>query len=337
MESSAYLLKFFTTKMGIIPTGFVICQMDSDYKSYGMKCASFGWLHVNNLESCKLLMNACETYAREQGFKRLRGPINYPKIIGGVGYQVMGHDAPLMTGVVFNSPEMQEAEFLEQLGYEPESEYCCMEVVQKTWDKGDKLDEGIDIKFLTAKQIRILKPELMDLARSSFYSILADAPGGESRMDEILDSYDTMIEYLKVNQEPLDINPVALFKVTRFVEIFYNSDPIKAVPCCVIAFDKVSGQLVGAIMAIPNLYQIWKEERLTEINVDTAMIKKEYTGRGIFSAMNNVGQLMCSYRGANYFEGTTIWANNDRAMKTIFPHSKMLRKHIVFQKRLLKK
>lgn len=333
-----YSLKFFMVrKDGNLPLGFVVCQMDPDYKSYGMKCASFGWLHASDFESCKLLMEACEQYTREQGFKKLRGPINYPKYIGGVGYQVMGHNAPLMNGVAFNSPQMKEVEFLKRLSYEPESEYSCVNVVQKTWDKGDNLDHGIVIKFLPPDEIRALKPKLMELAKNSFYSVLADAPGGSCRLDEMFDSYDSMIQYLKANQEPLDIDPETYFKVPRFIEFFKASDPINAVPCCPIAFDIETGEIAGTIMAVPNLYQIWKEVPLTEINVDTAMIKKEYAGKGIFSAMNNIGQLMCRYRGAEYFEGTTIWSNNDRAVKTIFPHSTPLRKHIVFQKRLLRK
>jgi hypothetical protein len=38
--------------------------------------------------------------------------------------------------------------------------------------------------------------------------------------------------------------------------------------------------------------------------------------------------------GINYFEGTGIWANNSRAIETIFPHSKRKRTHVVVQKRM---
>jgi hypothetical protein len=249
----------------------------------------------------------------------------------------MGYDAPLMSGVPFNSAEMKEFHFLKELGYELESEYSCVEVIQRSWDKGDNLHKDIELKFLPPDKLRALKSELMGLARNSFYSVLADAPGGSCRMDEIFDSYDELMSYLKAMQPPLEIDPEVFFKIPRFIEIFKASDPIEAVPCCLVAFDKNTGEVAGTIMAIPNLFQIWKGERLTEINVDTAMIKKEYAGRGIFSAINNVGQLMCRYRGADYFEGTTIWNNNDRAIKTIFPHCTLKRKHVIFQKRLLKK
>ena len=64
------------------------------------------------------------------------------------------------------------------------------------------------------------------------------------------------------------------------------------------------------------------------------MVKKGYFGKGIFSALNNIGQLTCNLHGVDYFEGTAIWSNNSRAIDTIFPHCSPLRKHNVVQKRI---
>jgi hypothetical protein len=101
-----------------------------------------------------------------------------------------------------------------------------------------------------------------------------------------------------------------------------------------MAFDKFTGELVGIILCLPDLYQTWRGEPITRVNVDTAMVKKGYYGRGIFSALNNIGQLTCIMRGLTYFEGTSIWSNNTRAIDTIFPHCRPIRKHLVMQKRL---
>jgi hypothetical protein len=90
-------------------------------------------------------------------------------------------------------------------------------------------------------------------------------------------------------------------------------------------------------MTLPNLFQLWIKEPLTHLNVDTVIIKKEYAGRGIFSSLQNVGQITSRLYGFDYVEGTTIWANNDRAIKTIFPHCSPLRTHYVLQKRILRK
>ncbi len=68
-----------------IQVGFVFCQIDADYRSYGMRCPTFGWLHAQNFEACKLLMGECEKFVKAHKFKKLRGPINYPKKVGGLG------------------------------------------------------------------------------------------------------------------------------------------------------------------------------------------------------------------------------------------------------------
>lgn len=333
-----YPLKVFATFQESIPTGFVVCQIDPEYRSYGMRCGTFGWLHSDNLESCNLLMNACENYIRENKLKRLRGPINYPKFVGGVGFQILGHDAPMINGVAFNSANMREKMFLEKLGYKQESEYSCLHVTEKTWGKGNTLDSRIRLKLGTPYEIRTLKPKLIELARNSFYSVLADSPGGSSRVEEIFKHYDAMIPYLGETSKILEIDPKTYFRIPEFIEAFEGcDDPTKVVPSAPMAFDRETGELVGIILALPNYFQIWKNEKLTHMNVDTVMIKKEYAGMGIFSALNNIGQLMCEYRGTKYIEGTTIWSNNDRAIKTIFPHGTLRRKHIVCQKRLLKK
>ena len=64
------------------------------------------------------------------------------------------------------------------------------------------------------------------------------------------------------------------------------------------------------------------------------MVRKDYAGRGIFSALNNIGQLTCNLNGIKYYEGTTIWTNNIDAVNSIFPHCKHIRKYYVLQKRI---
>ena len=62
---------------------------------------------------------------------------------------------------------------------------------------------------------------------------------------------------------------------------------------------------------------MWRGDTISRVNVDTAMVKKGYYGKGIFSTLNNIGQLTCIIRGLNYYEGTSIWSNNTRAIDTI--------------------
>ena len=135
-----------------------------------------------------------------------------------------------------------------------------------------------------------------------------------------------------------DFDPQTYADMPGFLETWNAADLENIVTTSIFAFDRTSGELVGLLMAQPNMYQLWSGEPLTHMNVDTIIIKKEYAGKGIFSALHNIGKSLSSaVYGYDYFEGTSIWANNDRAIKTIFPHSSPLRTHHVVQKRILRK
>jgi len=330
-----YKIRFiYATQDGIF-IGFVICQIDGDYKSYGRSCPTFGWLHARDLKTCRALMAECEKFVRENKKKKLRGPINYPKSIGGIGFQTEGFEAPMMSGVAFGDPKSKVLEHLQQLGYKKDSKYSCLDIFLKKWDKGKNLNENIAVRFLPLDEIRNLKEEIMGLASQSLYAVLADAPGGRARFDEMMDGYAQACKRLKLVGEKF---PQDYADVPGFRETWESCDLKKIVPMGIFAFDRNTNELVGAILCQPNLFQLWTGESLTHLNIDTAMIKKEYTGRGIFSALHNIGVLLASTAyGFNYYEGTTIWANNDRAIKTIFPHGIPTRTHYVVQKRLLKK
>ncbi|NVM16979.1 MAG: hypothetical protein HWN80_04635 [Candidatus Lokiarchaeota archaeon] len=330
-----YKIKFFFTKENENITGFVVCQIDHEYRSYGMKCPTFGWLHSKDFLSCELLMGECEDFVRENRLRKIRGPINFPKITGGIGYQIEGFEAPMLNGVAFNEPSSKILEYLLELGYQKESKYSCLEVTESNWNKGNNLDKNIVLRFFPTSEIRKLRSKILTLAQNSFHSVLADAPGGKSRYEEMMESYDLAFGNRVAVKK--DIDPRAYSSVPKFIEAWESCDLNNIVPCCPIAFDRTSGELVGVIMALPNLFQFWSKKTLTHLNVDTVIIKNEYAGRGIFSSLQNIGQITSRLYGFDYVEGTTIWANNDRAIKTIFPHCTPLRTHIVVQKRILRK
>jgi hypothetical protein len=330
-----YKIRFSYTYQDGILTGFVICQIDGDYKSYGMPCPTFGWLHARDLETCRALMTECEKFVRENKKRKLRGPINYPKFIGGIGFQTEGFEAPMMSGVAFGDPKSKVLEYLQQLGYKKDSKYSCVYIFFNKWAKGKDLDENIAVRFLPLDEISDLKEQIMALASQSLYAVLADAPGGRARFEEMIDGYAQACKILKLISEEF---PQEYADVPGFRETWESCDLKKIVPMAVFGFDRNTNELVGVIMCQPNLFQLWNGESLTHLNVDTAMIKKEYAGKGIFSALHNIGVFLSSTAyGFNYYEGTTIWANNDRAIKTIFPHGIPTRTHYVVQKRLLKK
>jgi hypothetical protein len=331
-----YKIRFiYTTQNGTL-TGFVVCQIDDEYRSYGKSCPTFGWLHSKNFLSCKKLMNECENFVRMNNSRKIRGPINYPKLIGGIGWQTEGFTSPLMSGVAFNDPGSNVLDYLKELGYKIDTKYSCVDAFVKIWEKGKELDDNIMIRFLPLDEIRTLKSQILNLAQQSFYSVLADATGGQSRWDEIMEIYYQAGKKVKVLNPSFD--PQTYADMPGFLDTWNAADLENIVSTSIFAFDRCSGELVGALMAQPNMFQLWAEIPLSHMNVDTVIIKKEYAGKGIFSALHNIGKTLSSaVFGYNYFEGTTIWANNDRAIKAIFPHSSPLRTHYVVQKRILRK
>ena len=311
--------------------GLVICQIDPDYTSYSRKCGTFGWFYTDYLKICREMIKECELFVKENKIRRLRGPINFPKSLGGIGIQTMGFQEQMLYGVAFSSPESKTLEFLQSLGYRKESEYTCVYVSQKTWNKGKKIDRDIIFRYFPLEILYDFIDDIENLANNSLYEILPDS-SGINRIHEFFESFSRIPK--SFYNKKLDINPKNFSEEPKFMEAWEMCDLEKIEPFAPMAFDRKTGKLVGILLGLPDLYQLWTENSLTRCNVDTAMIKKEYYGKGIFSALNNIGQLTCNLYEINYFEGTTIWSNNSRAIDTIFPHCTPIRKHYVVQKRI---
>ena len=317
--------------------GSVVCQLDPDYTSYGRKCATFGWLNAKNFEACEILMKKCEEFAKMSKTRKIRGPINFPKALGGVGYQTEGFDQRLLYGVAYSDPKSEMANYLNRLGYETESEYSCLRVTEKTWEKGVKIDKNVKFRFFELKELMNMKEKMLDLAKQSFHSLLPDTSGGEHRLDELFHVYSELSNG-GYNRDKIDLK--LLSDVPEFVEALESCDLKKVEVMMPMAFNRESNELVGMLIGIPDLYQHWLGEPVTRCNVDTAMVKKGFDGKGVFSALNNIGQVLGATYGLTYLEGTGIWTsnskdlNNENAIKTIFPHCELIRKHVVVEKRL---
>ena len=111
-----YKIKVFIAYNNLEICGFVISQIHPTYTSYGRKCGTFGWLNVKNFETCKKLIERCEIFTRNQGLRKIRGNINFPKGLGGIGIQASGFEQQMMYGVAFSNPKTNLIEFLEKLG-----------------------------------------------------------------------------------------------------------------------------------------------------------------------------------------------------------------------------
>lgn len=331
LSNPEYKIKVFVGYNGSQPCGFIVCQIDPYYTSYSRKCGTFGWLHAHSIEVCRRLMRSCEQFVRENKVRKLRGNINFPKNIGGIGIQFQGFDQKMLFGVAFNSPESQVLNYLDQLGYGRESEYTCVRVEQQTWDKGKKIDDDIEFRYFTLNELYSMVDDIRGLAKSSFFEILPDS-SGQNRIYEFFDAFSKVPESFRTLPE--GFTPDKYTNIPQFKEAWENCDLEEIEIWAPLAFDKTTGELAGALLGLPDLYQALNGEPITRANVDTAMVKKGYYGKGIFSALNNIGQQTAGIFGIDYYEGTAIWSNNERAINTIFPHCAPIRKHIVQQKYL---
>jgi len=231
--------------------GFVFCQIDQDYRSYGMRCPTFGWLHAQNFEVCEALMGECEKFVRYHKKKKLRGPINYPKKVGGLGFQTEGFVAPMMSGVAFNDPGSNVLAYLEALGYKTDAKYSCVDAFVKKWEKGKELDDNIMTRFLSLDEIKALKEQILGLANQSFYSVLADATGGKDRFEEIMEMFHQASKKVKITNP--DFDPQTFADMPGFLDTWNAADLKNIITTSIFAFDKTSGELVGVLMAQPNM------------------------------------------------------------------------------------
>ena len=331
-QSKQYPITSFIASLDSEICGFVICQIDPNYSSYGRKCGTFGWLYADSFDISALIMKKCAQFVREHKVRKLRGPINCPKSLGGLGYQIMGFKEPMLYGVAYNNPKSQILEYLLRLGYIKESQYACVRVEQKTWKNGKKIDKDVILRYGNLEEIISLKEEILNLGKNSFHEILPDSSGRDERFNEFIYAF-TQIPKIS-RKVPQDFIAQEHSSNPHFIEAWENCNLNSFEMFAPMAFDRHTNELVGILLGLPDLYEAWLGNSVTRCNVDTAMVRRDYTGKGIFSALNNIGQHTCSFFGVNYFEGTTIWSNNSRAIDTIFPHCTPIRKHLIFQKRV---
>lgn len=311
--------------------GFVISEIHPSYLSRNRRSATFGWLHAKNFNVCKLLLENCEIFARENNIKLIRGNINFPKGLGGIGIQEMGFDEQMLYGVPFNDPNSKIIEYLEQLGYHRDVEYVCMEVTHKNWTKGKRLDKNIKIRYLTFEDLFKRKEEINAIARNAFYSIVPDS-SGENRFNEVMKIFDQIPLSHYILPDKFDLSNYS--DQPEFLEAWMSCNLEKVNSFVHMAFDRKTDELVGIIFCLPDLYQLWLDQPITRVNVDTVMVKKNYNGKGIFSSLNNIGQLTGNMYGITYYEGTGIWMVNKDAIRTVLPHGRINRRFYVWQKRL---
>ena len=332
-HNDEYKFSIFIAEYQNKKCGFVICLIHPTYKSYGKKCGIFGWLHCsNNFNICKELIRKCEEYVKNNNVKRLRGNINIPKNLGGFGIQIEGFHEQMLYGVPYSDPNSRIPQYLEELGYKPDTEYISMLVTKKMWNSSKTIPNYIRYLYLSYKEITERIEEFHNLIAESFHGQIPIPDSiGKYRLLEILEIYPAISKKYRIPKDYDAINH------KDFSDNIVNSnkyDLKEVVPYWPLAFDIESQKLVGAVITIPDFYEYYQGNPITRVNVDTVIVHKDYTGKGIFSGLNNIGQLGLNLNGVSYFEGTSIWNKNPEAVKAFFPHGITIRKFKVFQKRI---
>lgn len=336
-----YKIKVFIAYSNGEPCGYVVSDLNPEYKSYGRKCGTFGWLYAATFNVCKKLLKQCELFVRENKLRRIRGPINFPKNQMGFGLQTEGFQEQMLYGVANANPNKKLYQYILNLNYEAESDYTCMSVDVESWKKGNALDKNLKLCCLSLKELLEKLDDIIDLARDSFSTLLPDTSGGGRENVKELIRLATNIpkSHFGYHEYPDLYNKYA--NIPEFIEAWKQADLEDMVTVFPMVLEKKTGKLIGMLIGVLDYYQYWRDEYVSRINVHTAMVRKGYNGKGVFSSLNNFGQATNrTMKGTTYFEGTTIWTknsrgvNNDRAVSSIFPHCTPIRKHVVFEKRI---
>ena len=336
-----YKIKVFIAYSDENPCGYVVSDLNPEYKSYGRKCGTFGWLNVKNFYVCKELLTQCELFVKENKLRKIRGPVNFPKNQMGFGLQTEGLTEEDLYGVASPSSNTELFQYILNLNYIAESEYTCMKVDVESWNKGNVLDKNLKLSCLSLSELYEKLDEIVDLTGDSFSALLPDTSGGGRENVKNLLELATNIPCSHFGFKECSNLYEKYRDIPEFVEAWKEADLENIVTLFPMVLERKTNKLIGMLIGVPDYYQHWKGEYVSRINVHTAMVRRGYNGKGVFSSLNNFGQATNrSMMGTTYFEGTSIWTrnskgvNNEGAVNSIFPHCTPIRKHTVFEKRV---
>ncbi|MFW9875486.1 MAG: hypothetical protein ACFFG0_20460 [Candidatus Thorarchaeota archaeon] len=336
-----YKIKIFIAYSEGKPCGFVVSDLNPEYKSYGRKCGTFGWLRAENQEVCQLLLKQCELFVKEHKLRKIRGPINFPKNRMGFGLQISGTEEQWLFGVAPSNGNPDLYNYLINCNYAPESEYTCMHVIEESWKKGNTLDKNLKLCCLSLDELEDKMDEIVELAADSFSSLLPDTSGGgRKNVEELVHLASNVPKQNFRYQQVYD--PFNYYKhIPEFIEAWQGVDLEDIITMFPMVLERKTNKLIGILIGVLDYYQYWKGEYITRVNVHTAMVRKGYNGKGVFSSLNNFGQATNrAMKGITYYEGTAIWTknskgvNNEEAVNSIFPHCRPIRRHLTFEKRI---
>ncbi|WP_371806391.1 hypothetical protein [Candidatus Lokiarchaeum ossiferum] len=259
--------------------GSIYCELTPMHQSYGKQIPIFGWLQANSPEICAALLNIAKEWVADHGYHILRGPINVPSLYGGWGVRTKGFDRNSLVNSAEN--DRQLASWIARAGWEVETEYIS--VLATEWDPGDCPFPHMELKTYPIPEILANPPlleKLQAFVQENFVTRLPDTTG-DNKM----------------------IRMFALLQTLDQGEDFY-----------ILAFDTDTGDIIAAILDIPNIMDQWQGQPITSADIDTAIIGKKYRNANTFPWIYLRLFQKLYDRGVTYQIGATIWSKNIPAL-----------------------
>ena len=279
--------------------GCIYCELTPMHLSYGKQVPIFGWLQADSADICADLLTYAKKWVANQGYTTLRGPINVPSLYGGWGVRTAGFDNAPLVNSAENDPRL--AKWIAAAGWEVETEYIS--VLATEWDPGDCPFPQMELKTFpipTILQDTALLQKLQQFVQENFVSRLPDTTG-DNKMMRMLN----------------------LLKTLDHGEEFY-----------IIAFDTKTGDIIAAILDIPNILEAWQGHPITSADIDTAIIGKKYRNANTFPWIYLRLNQILNQRGVTRQVGATIWSKNIPALTCFAKGSEHVAHYNVYQQKI---
>lgn len=283
------------------PVGCVYCDLTPPHYSYGQQIPIFGWLRGHTPEIISYLLITIENYVKEQGYSHLRGPINFPSILGGWGLHLEGESLEDLIEIPRSTPILKD--ILTSCGFQCEAKYYMIEY------QGDRnlseTFEWVSFEFISWPIPKLLgHPEILKqlqaLIQANFSNRLPDT-SAENQME-------TIIRYLAAVDHGED---------------FY-----------VIVRNKATQEIAGLCVDIPNMFEVWRGKPMTMTNINSLIIAPNYRSKAFSHFIYLPIAAALHKRGIIREIGTYVWSQNIPALRSFGKVCEKISTFGVFQKQI---
>ncbi len=266
----------------------------------------FGFCGVYDHDESKIeyLVENLVDYAREKGYKKVRGPINIPTVIYGWGFMVEGSNKELFIGCPANPPIYQKV--FKKKGFEvlfQEDRYDMGCVVVKPYNLPKLIDMGIRNSAEYQENKRKLEKDI----KTGKY-IGKPVPVGDYLYDYYNYPKEKMMEiksefaslYGKYMPDSAKITPKAEHNVENIINFIFEFGGNWMIW---VVRDKKTGEMVANGYVIPNIFNKDKNDRLNSVSFHAWVVHPEHRRRYIAMIMYGFTSMQ-GYKGK---EGKNKW------------------------------